>query len=335
MREFVYLRAATVAEAVALASTTASDGGAPARYLAGGTNLVDLMREEVERPERVVDISRLPLSAVEDLPGGGLRLGALAGNTQVAADPRVRRRYPVLARAILSGASPQLRNRATVGGNLLQRTRCHYFYDTAAACNKRTPGAGCDALEGVNRGHAVLGASPSCVAVHPSDMCVALAALDATVNVTGPEGGRSVPFTGFHLLPGRTPQVETVLRDGELVTSVDLPPAPPGRGAYAKMRDRAGFAFALVSVAVLVHVEDGRIVLARLALGGVAHKPWRAREAEDLLTGATPGATAFESAARAALGEARPLRDNGFKPELARRLIRRTLTVLVTDAFTS
>ncbi|MEU5862008.1 xanthine dehydrogenase family protein subunit M [Nonomuraea sp. NPDC047529] len=325
MREFVYLRAASVAEAVAMAS---DDG--PARYLAGGTNLVDLLREEVERPARVVDISGLPLSAVEDLPGGGLRLGALAGNTQVAADARVRRRYPVLARAILAGASPQLRNRATVGGNLLQRTRCRYFYDTGAACNKRTPGAGCDALEGFNRAHAVLGASPSCVAVHPSDMCVALAVLDATVNLTGPEGERSVPFTGFHVLPGLTPQVETVLRDGELVTSVDLPPAPPGHGTYAKVRDRAGFAFALVSTALLLHVEDGRIVFARVALGGVAHKPWRARAAEDLLEGAPADAASFERAASLALADARPLRHNGFKPILATRLVRRTLTELAT-----
>ncbi|MEU1726632.1 FAD binding domain-containing protein [Actinomadura sp. ATCC 39365] len=331
MREFAYLRAAGVAEAVAMMAAmmaaTPPDGG-PARYLAGGTNLVDLMREEVERPGRIVDISRLPLSAVEDLPGGGLRLGALAGNTKVAADLRVRRRYPVLARAILAGASPQLRNRATVGGNLLQRTRCRYFYDTAAACNKRAPGAGCDALDGFNRAHAVLGASPSCVAVHPSDMCVALAALDATVNLTGPKGTRSVPFTGFHVLPGLTPQVETVLRDGELVTSVDLPPAPPGRGAYAKVRDRAGFAFALVSTAVLLHVEDGRIVFARVALGGVAHKPWRAHAAEDLLTGAVPDASAFARAAGVALAEARPLRHNAFKPVLAARLLRHTLTEL-------
>ncbi|WP_170223129.1 FAD binding domain-containing protein [Nonomuraea turkmeniaca] len=205
MREFAYVRATDVAEAVGLA-------GPQVRYLAGGTNLFDLMREEVERPEQVVDISRLPLSAIEDVPDGGLRLGALARNAQVAADDRVRRRYPILARALLKGASPQVRNRATVGGNLLQRTRCRYFYDLGAACNKRTPGAGCDALAGFNRGHAILGASPSCVAVHPSDMCVALAALDATVNLTGPEGDRSVPVTDFHLLPGETPQVETMLR---------------------------------------------------------------------------------------------------------------------------
>ncbi|MEV0143856.1 MULTISPECIES: xanthine dehydrogenase family protein subunit M [unclassified Nonomuraea] len=321
MREFAYLRAADVAEAVELA-------GPQARYLAGGTNLFDLMREEVERPERVVDISRLPLSAIEDLPDGGLRLGALARNARVAADDRVRRRYPVLARALLKGASPQLRNRATVGGNLLQRTRCRYFYDLAAACNKRQPGAGCDALGGFDRAHAILGASPSCVAVHPSDMCVALAALDATVNLTGPDGERSVPVTDFHLLPGETPHVETVIRSGELVTSVDLPPEQPWHGDYVKVRDRASYAFALVSLAVLLHVEHGRTVAARVALGGVAHKPWRAYAAEEQLTGAAADEAAFDRAAEATVAEARPLHHNAFKAELARRLVRRTLVEL-------
>ncbi|GAA3587417.1 xanthine dehydrogenase family protein subunit M [Nonomuraea rosea] len=319
MREYAYVRANDVAEAIGLASE------GPVAYLAGGTNLFDLMREEVERPERVVDISRLPLSAIEELPDGGLRLGALARNAHVAADDRVRRRYPVLARALLNGASPQLRNRATVGGNLLQRTRCRYFYDLGAACNKRTPGAGCDAIGGFDRGHAILGASESCVAVHPSDMCVALAALDATVNLTGPDGDRNVPVSDFHLLPGETPQVETALRKGELVTSVDLPPWPPVRGAYVKVRDRASYAFALVSVAVLLQVEGGRIAVARIALGGVAHKPWRAYGAEELLTGAAADEPVFGAAAAEAVAEARPLRHNAFKTELARRLIRRTL----------
>ncbi|MGW3352760.1 FAD binding domain-containing protein [Nonomuraea rubra] len=321
MREFAYVRAASVAEAVGLEG--------PVTYLAGGTNLFDLMREEVERPERVVDISRLPLSAVEDLPDGGLRLGALARNAHVAADDRVRRRYPVLARALLNGASPQLRNRATVGGNLLQRTRCRYFYDLGAACGKRSPGAGCDALDGLNRGHAVLGASGSCVAVHPSDMCVALAALGATVNLTGPGGDRSVPVADFHLLPGETPDVETVLRAGELVTSVDLPPWPHVRGTYVKVRDRASYAFALVSAAVLLHVENGRIATARIALGGVAPKPWRAYAAEELLAGAPPDERIFAEAARAAVAGARPLGHNAFKIELAARLVRRTLVELV------
>ncbi|WP_101786539.1 FAD binding domain-containing protein [Nonomuraea indica] len=321
MREFAYLRAADVAEAVELA-------GPQGKYLAGGTNLFDLMREEVERPERVVDISRLPLSAIEPLPGGGLRLGALARNAHVAADDRVRRRYPVLARALLKGASPQLRNRATVGGNLVQRTRCRYFYDLTAACNKREPGAGCDALGGFNRTHAILGASPNCVAVHPSDMCVALAALDATVNLTGPDGERSVPVTGFHLLPGGTPHVETVLRNGDLITSVDLPPERPWHGDYVKVRDRASYAFALVSLAVLLDVRHGRTVAARIALGGVAHKPWRAYSAEEQLVGAAADEAAFDRAAAAAVAEARPLDHNAFKAELARRLVRRTLVEL-------
>ncbi|MEU8403949.1 xanthine dehydrogenase family protein subunit M [Nonomuraea sp. NPDC048892] len=320
MREFAYVRVASVSEAIGLAG--------PVRYLAGGTNLFDLMREEVERPERVIDISRLSLSAIEDLPDGGLRLGALARNAHVAADDRIRRRYPVLARALLNGASPQLRNRATVGGNLLQRTRCRYFYDLGAACNKRSPGTGCDALDGLNRGHAILGASESCVAVHPSDMCVALAALGATVNLTGPEGDRSVPVMDFHHLPGATPEIETVLRGGELVTSVDLPPWPPARGAYVKVRDRVSYAFALVSAAVLLRIEGGRIATARIALGGVALKPWRAYAAEDLLTGAPPDERIFEEAAREAVAEARPLRHNAFKIEMAARLIRRTLVEL-------
>ncbi|SEG91766.1 xanthine dehydrogenase YagS FAD-binding subunit [Nonomuraea solani] len=319
MRPFVYERPADLSEAVEL--------GAAGTYLAGGTNLVDLMRQEVERPERVIDISRLPLDRIEDLPGGGLRIGALARNARVAADDRVRARYPVLARALLSGASPQLRNRATVGGNLLQRTRCGYFYDVGAACNKRVPGAGCEAIGGLDRGHAVLGASESCVAVHPSDMCVALAALGATVNLAGVHGARAVPVTDFHLLPGRTPHVETVLGN-DLVTSVDLPPGLPAHGAYVKVRDRASFAFALVSVAVLLHVEDGGIGTVRIALGGVAARPWRAYEAEELLTGAAPDERAFREAAVAALAGARPLRDNAFKAELARRLIQRTLTEL-------
>ncbi|MFD1544220.1 FAD binding domain-containing protein [Nonomuraea guangzhouensis] len=322
MKEFAYVRAATVSDAIDQAAGSA-------RYLAGGTNLIDLMREEVERPERLVDITRLPLAGIEDQPGGGLRLGALARNSQVAHDERVRHRYPLLAKAILNGASPQLRNKATVGGNLLQRTRCGYFYDAAAACNKRAPRTGCDALDGFNRTHAVLGSSESCIAVHPSDMCVALAALDAVVNVQGPGGvRRAVPFTDFHRLPGRTPDVETELRDGELITSVDLPPDLPGQAAYVKVRDRASYAFALVSVAVLLRVERGRTAAVRIALGGVAHKPWRAYSAEEMLTGAVADEPAFRLAAEEAVAEARPRRHNGFKVQLAERLIRRTLTEL-------
>jgi xanthine dehydrogenase YagS FAD-binding subunit len=322
MREFSYVRAANISDAIDQAAGSA-------KYLAGGTNLIDLMREEVERPERLVDITRLPLADIEDLPSGGLRLGALARNSQVAHDDRVRRRYPLLAKAILNGASPQLRNKATVGGNLLQRTRCGYFYDAAAACNKRVPGTGCDALDGFNRTHAVLGSSESCIAVHPSDMCVALAALDAVVNVHGPGGvRRAVPLTDFHRLPGRTPDVETELRDGELITSVDLPPGPPGQAAYVKVRDRASYAFALVSVAVLLRVEQGRTAAVRIALGGVAHKPWRAYSAEEMLTGAVAEEPAFRLAAEEAVAEAHPRQHNGFKVELAERLIRRTLTEL-------
>ncbi|MEW1845647.1 xanthine dehydrogenase family protein subunit M [Nonomuraea angiospora] len=303
----------------AAARALAAEG---AKYLAGGTNLVDLMREGIETPQRLVDIGRLPLAGIEDLPGGGLRIGALARNTRVAADRRVRDRYPLLSQAIVNGASPQLRNRATVGGNLLQRTRCGYFYDRHSACGKREPGTGCDALDGFNRMHAVLGAGESCIAVHPSDMCVALAALDAVVNIAGRD---PVPLVDFHLLPGDTPHVETVLRPGELVTSIDLPPVPPGHSVYLKVRDRASYAFALVSVAVSTHLEDGRASRVRIALGGVAPRPWRAYEAERLLTGTSLDDHLIDQAAELALADARPREHNAFKPELARRLIRRAL----------
>lgn len=328
MKEFGYTRAATVGDAVAAATTTP---GRSVRYLAGGTNLVDLMREGVESPDRVVDISRLALTDIDELPDGGLRLGALARNSRIAHDSRVRRGYPMLAQAILNGASPQLRNKATVGGNLLQRTRCGYFYDTAAACNKRVPGAGCDALHGFNRMHGILGASDSCIAVHPSDMCVALAALDAVVQLRGGEAARrAVPLTEFHRLPGQTPHVETVLGPGELITAVDLPPAPQGRMTYVKVRDRASFAFALVSVAAVLDLEGGRVRSARIALGGVAHKPWRAFQAEESLVGAPAADTTFRRAAEEALASARPYRHNAFKPDLARRLIHRTLVELAS-----
>lgn len=317
MKPFDFVRPDVIADATRLAAPDT------ARYLAGGTNLVDLMRAEVEAPGRLVDITGLPLGGIEDLPGGGVRLGALATNTAVAADERIRTRYPLLSKAILHGASPQLRNRATVAGNLLQRTRCGYFYDGRAACNKRDPGAGCDALDGFNRTHAVLGASRQCIAVHPSDMCVALAALDAVVNI---DGRAPVPLADFHRLPGDTPHVETVLRPGELVTSIDLPPARAGDCAYIKVRDRASFAFALVSVAVQAHAEGGRVAYARVALGGVAHKPWRAHETERLLTGAPAGDEAgLLRAAERAMAEARPREHNAFKPELAIRLIHRAL----------
>ncbi|WP_433436550.1 FAD binding domain-containing protein [Nonomuraea sp. CA-141351] len=315
MKPFSYVTATDMSSVIDVATTES-------KYLAGGTNLVDLMRAGIETPECLVDISRLPLAGIEDLPGGGLRIGALARNTRVAADARIGDRYPVLAQAILNGASPQLRNRATVGGNLLQRTRCGYFYDRHSACNKRDRGAGCDALDGFNRMHAILGASQSCIAVHPSDMCVALAALDAQVNIAGRD---PVPLADFHRLPADTPHVETVLGPGELITSVDLPAALPGYSVYLKVRDRASYAFALVSVAVLVRMEGGQAASVRIALGGVAHKPWRAYEAERLLTGTPLDDNLIHQAAEQALADARPLQHNAFKPELARRLIYRAL----------
>ncbi|MEU7829572.1 MULTISPECIES: xanthine dehydrogenase family protein subunit M [unclassified Nonomuraea] len=314
MNPFSYVPATDTSSAVELAAKGA-------KYLAGGTNLVDLMRQGIETPHELVDITRLPLADIEE-HAGGLRIGALVRNTRVAADERIRDRYPVLAQAILNGASPQLRNRATVGGNLMQRTRCGYFYDRHSACGKRDPGAGCDALDGFNRTHAILGTSESCVAVHPSDMCVALAALDAVVNIAGRD---PVPLVDFHRLPGDTPHLETALAPGELVTSIDLPPAQPGRSVYLKVRDRASYAFALVSVAAVVRMEAGRATTVRIALGGVAAKPWRAYEAEQLLTGTTLDDELIHQAAEQALAGSRPRAHNAFKAELARRLIRRAL----------
>ena len=278
MRPFAYVKPDDVETAVLAA------GKPGAKFLGGGTNLVDLMREGIERPDTVVDVTGLPFDTVDELPGGGLRIGAMVRNSALAADPRVRARYPVLSQALLCGASGQLRNMATVGGNLLQRTRCPYFYDVASACNKREPGSGCDALDGFNRGCAILGVSESCIATHPSDMCVALAALDAVVEVRGADGTRRIPLTDFHRLPGDTPEIETTLAPGDLVTAVELPPVAAG-SRYRKVRDRASYAFALVSVAAALRVSDGIVTEVRLALGGVAPKPWRAREAERLLVG--------------------------------------------------
>ena len=262
---------------------------APARFLAGGTNLIDLMREGIERPGAIVDITRLPLAGIDELPDGGVRIGAMVRNSHLAADRTIRERYPLLSQAILHGASAQLRNMATTGGNLMQRTRCYYFYDGAARCNKREPGSGCDAMDGFNRIHAILGASPHCIATHPSDMCVALAALDATVNLAGPSGTRTLAFTDFHRLPGETPDIDTNLQAGELIMSIDLP-GPSARlpSTYRKVRDRASYAFALVSVAAALRVEGGVVRDVRLALGGVAHKPWRAATAEAVLSGHAP-----------------------------------------------
>ena len=327
MTPFTYHRATDAASAVRLAG-----GSAAARYLGGGTNLVDLMRETVERPDMLVDVSGLS-QAIEARADGGLRIGAAARNSAVAAHPAVRERFPLLARALLAGASGQIRNMATVGGNLLQRTRCGYFYDGAARCNKRAPGSGCDAVDGVNRIHAILGASPACVATHPSDLCVALAALDAVVHVEGPAGARTVALVDLHRLPGDRPELDHVLAPGELIVAVELPALAFGaRSAYRKVRDRASYAFALVSVAAALDLDGGTVRDVRLALGGVAHKPWRATRAEALLRGASATAATFEAAARAELADARGLGHNTFKIELARRVVVAVLGQLAGDA---
>ncbi|MET8155399.1 xanthine dehydrogenase family protein subunit M [Sphaerisporangium sp. NPDC005289] len=327
MRPLAYVRPGDVP--AALRAITAEPG---ARFLGGGTNLVDLMRQDVERPATVVDITGLPLDRVEQAPDGGVRVGALVRNSHLAAHPVIRGRYPVLAQAVLSGASAQLRNMATVGGNLLQRTRCPYFYDGAAACNKREPGSGCDAIGGLNRDHAVLGASEACVATHPSDMCVALAALDAVVVVESLRGERRVPMEDFHRLPGGTPHIESAIEADELVTAVELPSCPvAATSRYRKVRDRASYAFALVSVAAAMEVRDGAVAEVRLALGGVAAKPWRAREAERVLLGAPAVEESFRRAAEAELAAATALSHNTFKIELARRTVTATLLRLLTD----
>jgi xanthine dehydrogenase YagS FAD-binding subunit len=325
MNPFQYEHAPDVSAALAAGAR------AGAQYLGGGTNLIDLMRETIEHPDVLVDVTGLSRD-IEETKGGGLRIGAGVKNTAVAADRRVRERFPLLAQAILAGASAQIRNMATVGGNLMQRTRCLYFYDDAARCNKRTPGEGCDARDGFNRNHAVLGASESCVATHPSDMCVALSALDAVVMVRGKNGSREIPLTAFHRLPGDTPQVDTVLEPGELIIAVTLPPngiAP--RSSYRKVRDRASYAFALVSVAAGLEMEGGKIKDVRIALGGVAHKPWRAERAEAALRGRPATEAAFRQAAEAELASAQPLRDNAFKIELATRVIADSLGKLAKD----
>jgi xanthine dehydrogenase YagS FAD-binding subunit len=304
-------------------------GGADgtARYLAGGTNLVDLMKENVERPATVIDIRRLPLRGIEDMEGGGLRLGALATNAETAWDARVQARYPLLASAILAGASPQLRNMATNGGNLNQRTRCYYFYDTATACNKRVPGSGCGAIGGVTRIHAILGTSDQCIATHPSDMCVALAALDAVVRVKGVNVERHIAFADYHRLPGDEPWRDNNLRPGELVTAIELPGEDfSSHCSYLKLRDRLSYAFALVSVAAALKLDDrGAVAEARIALGGVAHKPWRMPEAEAVLRGRVPSQEAFLAAADRLLRGAIGRGGNDFKIELGRRAIVRAL----------
>jgi xanthine dehydrogenase YagS FAD-binding subunit len=316
MTPFSYTRAGDMAEALLLGSDSA------AAYLGGGTNIVDLMRETVARPTTLVDVTGLS-NTIEGTEGGGLLIGAAVRNTTLAEHCAVRARYPVLARAILAGASAQIRNMATVGGNLLQRTRCAYFYDAdGSRCNKRVPGAGCDASEGFNRYHAILGASALCVATHPSDMCVALAALDATVHLRGKDGARTLPFIDLHRLPGDHPDIDTLLEPGELITAIELPPLPfAANSTYRKVRDRASYAFALVSVAAALELEGRLIKDVRIALGGVAHKPWRALKAEAALRGGPANEQAYRDAAIAELADARPLRDNGFKVELATRVL--------------
>jgi xanthine dehydrogenase YagS FAD-binding subunit len=327
VRAFAYVSARDVATAVEALATEPHP-----KVLGGGTNLVDLMRQDIERPETVVDISGLPLAGVSELPDGGLRIGALVRNSHLAAHPLVRRRYPVLAQAILSGASGQLRNMATVGGNLLQRTRCLYFVDPTAACNKRDPGSGCDAIGGFHRTAAVLGTSEHCIAAHPSDMAVALAALDAVVELQSVRGGRRLPLVELHRLPGDTPAVETVLDPDELITAVELPAEPvAATSRYRKVRDRASFAFALVSVAAALVVQDGTVRDVRLALGGVAPRPWRAREAERLLLGAPATEESFAAAATAELASAIGHPQNEFKIELARRTVVATLRQLLVE----
>jgi xanthine dehydrogenase YagS FAD-binding subunit len=330
VKPFEYHRATDVAGAVAM---VAANPGA--RYLAGGTNLVDLMKLGVERPDLLVDVTDLPLHGITDTTDGGVHIGSQVSNSDVAADRRIRERYPALAQAILAGASGQLRNVATTGGNLMQRTRCMYFTDVTQPCNKRSPGTGCGARSGEHHNLAVLGASQHCIATHPSDMAVALAAIGAEVHVTGPAGERTIPIPGLHRLPGDEPWNDTVLERGELITAVDLEPLAPGLAAhstYRKVRDRASFSFAVVSVAAALDVADGTVRDCRIALGAVAHGPWRAWRAEEELRGGPATPERFAAAAEAELAQARPLRDNAFKVPLARNLLTATLSELGEEA---
>jgi xanthine dehydrogenase YagS FAD-binding subunit len=320
MKAFIYQRADSTAGA---AAASLKPG---AKIIAGGTNLLDLMKLQVETPSALVDINGLPLDKIEETPDGGLRVGALVRNSDLAADQRVRQRYGVLSRALLAGASAQLRNKATTAGNLLQRTRCYYFYDVTKPCNKRSPGSGCAALAGFNRIHAILGASDHCIATHPSDMAVAMRALDARVETVNPDGAaRVIPIADFHRLPGNTPEIETSLKSGEIITAVTLPPPPPGVQVYRKVRDRASYAFALVSVAAIVDSARGRIRSAQLAFGGLAPKPWRVAQAEEKLANATADPTSFKAAADAVLDGARGFGGNDFKIPLTRRTLHSVL----------
>jgi xanthine dehydrogenase YagS FAD-binding subunit len=324
MNPFDYERASGSERAIAAVAESGH-----AKFLAGGTNLVDLMKNGVERPQRIVDINRLPLAKIEPLPNGGVRLGALARNSDTANHPLVRQKYPLLSRAILAGASPQLRNLATNGGNLLQRTRCWYFMDAGSPqCNKRAPGSGCGALEGLNRYHAIFGASEKCIATHPSDMCVALVALDAVIRVRGPKGEREIPIADFHRLPGDTPEIDTNLGKNELILSIDLQPSPyANHSHYLKVRERASYEFALVSVAAAMDIQNGRIRSARVVIGGVAHKPWRCEESEKMLIGNHVDSAFFEDAGEIAIADAKPYKHNAFKVGLTRRAVSRALSI--------
>ena len=322
MRPFTYTRAATEQDALSAMARAPESA-----YLGGGTNLLDLMKMGVARPVQLVDITRVPLDRIEEHEGG-IRIGSMVRNSDAAAHALIRQRYPILSQAILAGASPQLRNMATMGGNLMQRTRCYYFYDPSyQECNKRKPGSGCAARQGINRIHAILGASEKCIATHPSDMCVALAALQAVVQVRGPKGERSIPFSDFHRLPGDTPHIDTNLAAGELITYLDLPPNDFARAShYLKVRDRNSYAFALVSVAALLNIDQaGKIRDVRIALGGVAHKPWRVVDAERAIVGQPAGDEAYRHAAEILVKGAKPYQGNAFKVELARRSIVRAL----------
>jgi xanthine dehydrogenase YagS FAD-binding subunit len=326
---FELVTARTVPDAIhAQAGSHTAQNGADIRFIAGGTNLVDYMKLNVERPSQLVDINGLPLDKIEATPDGGLKIGALARNSDVAHDPTVLQNYPVLSQALLAGASPQLRNMATTGGNLLQKTRCVYYRDTAAACNKRDPGSGCSAIGGYNRMLAILGASEHCIATNPSDQNVALMALDAEIQIEGVKGPRSVPIADFYLVPGSTPERETVLEPGDLITYVALPKLPAGaKSYYLKLRDRASYEFALASAAIVMKHDGGRIDFVRVAMGGVGTKPWRSPEAEKALTGKAPTAANFRAAAEAALRGSKPQSQNGFKVELAKRCVVHALSL--------
>ena len=327
MHTFEFIRPADSAAAIAAAAQSkTAQQGADVRFMGGGTTLIDLMKLNVETPARILDINRLPLDKIEDTPDHGLRIGATVRNSDLAYHPRVQRDYSVLSQAILQGASAQIRNMATVGGNLLQRTRCVYFRDTAMPCNKREPGTGCPAITGHNRTLAILGTSEHCIATNPSDMCIALAALDATVQIQGTKGTRTIAFGDFHLLPGSTPHRETVLEPGDLITHITLPPPTSGsKHLYLKLRDRASYEFALASAAVVLTISSGKISRARIALGGVGTKPWRSTEAEAALIGKTANDASFRQAAEAALQGARPQSENRFKIELAKRCLTHAL----------